>query len=335
MKKTIISLLTCCFVLGMPLFASASIDTNLYYGIKNPSQVQELQEFLITKGDLNHASTGSFFSLTLAAVKEYQASVGINATGYVGILTRAAINKELAANLSSSNQQSIAETGDLPVLPITPPQNQPQPRTLIPQNPLPVVNNQAPTTSQSPTPVIVPTQPASPSQSPVIDQNTPIVPPVQQPVAGPISLTYTVNSLSNNIVSGQSNNLYSFSVNNSTGGNLPINNMTFTAIIGSADNFQNMPRIKTDNFGNGMCDLSVNGQVDPYYVTITGGQTTNTYSGNNKVYVNLFNYQVANGQTTNFVLSCQLLNFNVGDSMTTNLSDNGSGQSLSTTVISK
>lgn len=111
MKKLIIVL----SLLFIPFFASASIDTNLFYGIQNKSEVIELQEFLSDKGFLNHASTGSFYSLTLSAVKKYQASMGINQTGYVGVLTRKSINDELALNLTDSNKESVAETGSIPV----------------------------------------------------------------------------------------------------------------------------------------------------------------------------------------------------------------------------
>jgi len=110
MKKTIVALA----LLFVPLLASASIDANLYYGLKNNSEVRELQEFLIEKNLLTGSATGNFYSLTLGAVKKYQASASINSTGYVGMLTRASINTELAANLSASNEESISETGTTP-----------------------------------------------------------------------------------------------------------------------------------------------------------------------------------------------------------------------------
>lgn len=106
MKKIIIALV----LLFVPLLASASIDTNLYYGVQNKPQVQELQEFLIDQGFLTGNVTGNFYSLTLKAVKKYQTNVGINSTGYVGTLTRNSINGNLALQLQDSNQQAIIES---------------------------------------------------------------------------------------------------------------------------------------------------------------------------------------------------------------------------------
>ena len=99
---------------------NASLNTNLYYGLQNNSDVKQLQEFLIAKGFLTGSSTGNFFSLTLKAVKVYQTSVSISPTGYVGTLTRTAINNDLAAQLSASNAEAIAETGTTPPASTTP-----------------------------------------------------------------------------------------------------------------------------------------------------------------------------------------------------------------------
>lgn len=105
MKKIIIFLI---FLL-MPVFASASIDQNLYYGLRNNEEVRELQQYLIKKGFLKAQGTGNFFSLTLTAVKKYQKSIKLNGTGYVGPLTRQAINADLSSALdidSASNNTS-------------------------------------------------------------------------------------------------------------------------------------------------------------------------------------------------------------------------------------
>ena len=115
--KKIILVLACLFV---PFLASASIDANLYYGLRNNAEVTELQEFLIDKGFLDHEPTGSFLSLTLKAVKQYQASVEVNSTGYVGILTRKAINDDIRADLEGSNHETTTETGS--TLPMPEPQ---------------------------------------------------------------------------------------------------------------------------------------------------------------------------------------------------------------------
>ncbi|MGD0576487.1 MAG: peptidoglycan-binding domain-containing protein [Candidatus Staskawiczbacteria bacterium] len=118
MKKLLLVVSLC--LLLAPAFTFASIDNNLYYGLQKNSDVKQLQEFLIDKGFLTGSSTGNFFSLTLKAVKAYQASVGINSTGYVGTLTRTAINSDLATQLSASNAESTTETGTTPPTP-TPP----------------------------------------------------------------------------------------------------------------------------------------------------------------------------------------------------------------------
>lgn len=111
MNKILLSLIALLFI---PVMASASIDSNLYFGMQHNSDVKQLQEFLISQEDLTGTATGNFYSLTLAGVKRYQTSQGINATGYVGILTRTAINAQLAKDLSDSNNEAIGETGTVP-----------------------------------------------------------------------------------------------------------------------------------------------------------------------------------------------------------------------------
>ena len=117
MKKLIIALSGLLFV---PFFASASIDTNLYYGLRNNPEVMELQEFLIYKGYSLPSATGNFLPLTLKAVKKYQADNGISTTGYVGTLTRASINKELESMLAESNEEAINDPVVSPVIPTIP-----------------------------------------------------------------------------------------------------------------------------------------------------------------------------------------------------------------------
>jgi len=114
MKKLILVSLSLLFI---PLMVGASIDTNLYYGLQNNSDVRELQELLIDKGFLTGTATGNFYSLTLKAVKAYQASEGIIQTGYVGTLTRTVINNDLSAQTSGSNELAVAETGATPPAP--------------------------------------------------------------------------------------------------------------------------------------------------------------------------------------------------------------------------
>lgn len=117
MKKINIVSLVFLSLLFIPIVTSASLNTNLSYGLQNNSDVKELQEYLIGKGFLTGSATGNFYSLTLNAVKKYQASQNLSKSGYVGILTRTAINKELASSLSASNQEATTETGTKPSVP--------------------------------------------------------------------------------------------------------------------------------------------------------------------------------------------------------------------------
>lgn len=95
----------------IPIISFASIEYNLKYGQKNP-EVRELQDFLIDKGVLADGNNTGYFGLkTLKAVKQYQADNRIPNTGYVGNLTRGAINAELETLTASSTEQEVAETG--------------------------------------------------------------------------------------------------------------------------------------------------------------------------------------------------------------------------------
>lgn len=109
MKKSL-SLLVGGILLTMPLVSLAQINSALSYG-SHGAQVTELQEFLISLGDLTGQATGNFYSLTLAAVKEYQSANNIPSTGYVGTLTRTAINTSLSSELASSTSEEEEETG--------------------------------------------------------------------------------------------------------------------------------------------------------------------------------------------------------------------------------
>lgn len=105
MKKIIILL-----ALLIPSVTLASIDTNLKYG-QNSNEVSELQDFLVDKGFLKTNPTGFFGLLTFKAVKEYQTSVDVPSTGYVGILTRGKINTELESAIVSSAKAETEEVG--------------------------------------------------------------------------------------------------------------------------------------------------------------------------------------------------------------------------------
>lgn len=68
-----------------------SFNTDLWYG-QTSSEVIELQKYLIGENYLVSDATGYFGSLTLDAVKRFQLAKGISTTGYVGTLTRGALN---------------------------------------------------------------------------------------------------------------------------------------------------------------------------------------------------------------------------------------------------
>jgi len=77
-------------ILGASTYA---INTNLSQNVQN-DEVKQLQEKLRAAGFFTfHTSTGYFGPITLSAVKAFQAANGIPTTGFVGPLTRAALNK--------------------------------------------------------------------------------------------------------------------------------------------------------------------------------------------------------------------------------------------------
>lgn len=109
--KKIISIVTF-LALAVPPVSYASIDKNLKYGQRD-KEVTELQEFLIDKGLLKTTPSNFFGLLTLKAVKAYQTTTGVSPTGFVGLLTREKINKEIEIELASSNEAEIQETGSV------------------------------------------------------------------------------------------------------------------------------------------------------------------------------------------------------------------------------
>ncbi len=117
MKKIYLVLL----LLLAPAFVSAEISQNLYYGLTNNGGVKELQQYLIGKGFLTGQATGNFYSLTLSAVKKYQANQKINPTGYVGPLTRQAINSGSAVVQTPASNPPSGQitTGLLKPAPLT------------------------------------------------------------------------------------------------------------------------------------------------------------------------------------------------------------------------
>src|SRR3989344_6121580 len=111
--KSFIKFFILTILLSVPLLVSAkTFDSNLYFGITNNPDVQMLQEFLTDQGVYSGPITGNFFSLTLAAVKNYQSQNNITpAAGFFGPITRAKANEILSAQTKSSDSQAITETG--------------------------------------------------------------------------------------------------------------------------------------------------------------------------------------------------------------------------------
>lgn len=95
------------FSLGVQAF---SFDRNLYYGLVADSDVKELQKILAQEQCFDFPDyTGNFYSLTSKGVKCFQAKHGIDATGYVGPLTRAKLN-ELYGSQKPEEKPSVPQT---------------------------------------------------------------------------------------------------------------------------------------------------------------------------------------------------------------------------------
>jgi len=145
----------------IPLVSKADFQVNLKYGQSGPD-VYQLQDVLQEQGDLAHASTGYFGLLTLNAVKVFQTSNGIPNTGYVGVLTRTALNAILASAVDTSNQAEQTETGK-----ITPaPEWSPTPQ-------LPPSGYVQPTPTQN-----TPTEAPSASQPTIVEKPVPVLPTI-------------------------------------------------------------------------------------------------------------------------------------------------------------
>lgn len=67
--------------------------TDLKFG-QSGSNIVNLQNALKIKGFFNYESTGFFGAITLLSVRAYQKSRNVSATGFVGPLTRDALNKD-------------------------------------------------------------------------------------------------------------------------------------------------------------------------------------------------------------------------------------------------
>lgn len=100
--------------------AGTTVTSDLTIGSEN-SQVMALQTFLVNNGFLTMpagVAMGYFGSLTKTAVQAYQKSKGISTTGYVGPLTRAAMNATTAVAATPAPTTPVASgsfTRDLDV----------------------------------------------------------------------------------------------------------------------------------------------------------------------------------------------------------------------------
>lgn len=70
-----------------------SFNRDLYFGMRNNSDVTDLQELLTDQGYYAGPITGNFGLLTLSAVKKFQSAHGISPTGYFGPRSRAVANE--------------------------------------------------------------------------------------------------------------------------------------------------------------------------------------------------------------------------------------------------
>ena len=106
--KNLIGSVLVAILFVLPNITRADFSANLQYG-SSGSSVSELQEFLTDQNLYSGPVTGNFFSLTLRAVKNFQAREEIQpVSGYFGPKTRTRVNAILAQNLKQSDEESQA-----------------------------------------------------------------------------------------------------------------------------------------------------------------------------------------------------------------------------------
>lgn len=218
----------------MPFAAHASIDKNLYYGLTNDDQVSQLQTFLISKGDLNGTVTGNFYGKTLGAVQVYQSSQHITPTGFVGPVTRTAINTELAGQtpVLVQDQSSIIEQLKAQIASL-----QAQLTFILSQQ------NQTPQPTPTPTPQPQQTSTPNPVTQPTqqTNNNQPNTQPIMQNVA--LVVNHGYNNPTFNVGAGK-NKIASFVVSNpSDTDSVTITDLTIDLTLSdgaSVSNFSNL-----------------------------------------------------------------------------------------------
>lgn len=106
---------------GKTYAQTITFDTNLSYG-STGSEVSALQEFLVEQGVLNpQYVTGNFYSVTLAAVKEFQTKESISpVSGFVGPITRSTINTLLEQEVPVSEGNAATTTEPIDLSQVTP-----------------------------------------------------------------------------------------------------------------------------------------------------------------------------------------------------------------------
>jgi len=100
----------------LPTFVFADVTSNLKFGMRN-EQVLELQSFLIDNGYISKESkTGYFGAKTLIGVKKYQIAYKLPSTGYVGPMTRLAMNssKVIVATTTVTTETPKVTTVEIP-----------------------------------------------------------------------------------------------------------------------------------------------------------------------------------------------------------------------------
>ncbi|MEK9175071.1 MAG: peptidoglycan-binding domain-containing protein [Patescibacteria group bacterium] len=86
----------------------STFDQNLYFGLRNNSDVSRLQSFLKQEGFYQGPVTGNFFSLTLAGVKKFQQTNNISPIfGYFGPTSRLIANKQLITDAISTAMKNL------------------------------------------------------------------------------------------------------------------------------------------------------------------------------------------------------------------------------------
>lgn len=108
----------------LPWSVKAQLFTrDLYFGLRNDSDVVRLQEFLRTRGFFNYpVATGNYFTVTMQAVKGFQRVNGITPLGgYFGPKSRALVNQILASGVISGPLSSGTTVGIKPSMATTSP----------------------------------------------------------------------------------------------------------------------------------------------------------------------------------------------------------------------